>query len=161
MLPDGLLGRYGSSAGMGAFLLRVAWRTPQMMEHLVPVFHAQPIPIGGSSKQSSANFALTAFWKFATLEQPPCDVEARLTGKRACPLGRKKWPPGPCATPPTSVIVIPRRVRARRRAFVSPAREGETVPGSPGGFRCQIAHFGVCGCCAGSVRGGPTAAAAL
>ena len=32
--------------------------------------------------------------------------------------------------------------------------------GVPGGFCFRIAHFGVCGWCAGSVRGGPTAAAA-
>src|SRR5215211_4540 len=41
---------YAGIAGMSVFLLWVASTTPQMMEHLVPTFHAEPIPIGGSSK---------------------------------------------------------------------------------------------------------------
>ena len=40
---------YGGMAGMSMFFLREASTTPRMMEHLVPRFHAEPIPIGGSS----------------------------------------------------------------------------------------------------------------
>jgi hypothetical protein len=41
---------YGEMAGMSMFLLWEASTTPRMMEHLVPSFHAELIPIGGSSK---------------------------------------------------------------------------------------------------------------
>lgn len=50
---------YGGMVGMSMFLLREASTTPRMMEHLVPSFHAQPIPIGGSSYTKSGCILLS------------------------------------------------------------------------------------------------------
>jgi hypothetical protein len=40
---------YAGIAGMSVFLLLGSFENARMMEHLVPTFRAQPIPIGGSS----------------------------------------------------------------------------------------------------------------
>jgi hypothetical protein len=47
---------YAGIAGMSVFVRWVASTAPQMMEHLVPTFHAEPIPIGGSSKTPLEDF---------------------------------------------------------------------------------------------------------
>jgi hypothetical protein len=57
---------YGEMAGMSMFLLWEASTTPRMMEHLVPSFHAELIPIGGSSyikssTQDKARFPRSPF----------------------------------------------------------------------------------------------------
>jgi hypothetical protein len=41
---------YAGIAGMSVFLPWVASTTPRMMEHLMPGFHTEPIPIGGGTK---------------------------------------------------------------------------------------------------------------